>query len=125
MKVIRNQVFETNSSTSHSIVILSEEDSKRWEENQDLYTCTNFYYWFWEDKPIKPERCKLYTHDELIKIFGEFDPNYYKNEEEFFKDEGFVNYDSWENMELEEDTENFVTPSGDKMVVYCKYGMEY
>lgn len=61
----------------------------------------------------------------MIKIIGEFDPNSYENEEEFFKDEGFVNYDSWKNMELEENTENFVTPSGDKMVVYCKYGMEY
>lgn len=128
MKVIRREAFETNSSTSHSIVILSEEDAKRWEEDPNLYACESCYSWFWLDKSKKPEKTKLYTRQELLELLCKEDnsiPDYYEKEEDFFRDEGFVNFEMWENIELEEDSNEFESPSGDKMVAYCKYGTEY
>lgn len=40
MKLIRSNIFETNSSSTHSLVILSKEDYDAWKHNQkvlDLY----------------------------------------------------------------------------------------
>ena len=40
-KVIRNGVFETNSSTQHTCVIMTEEQNKKWEEENQNSTLKN------------------------------------------------------------------------------------
>jgi len=138
MKKYRLGVFETNSSTSHSLVIMSKEDAWRWKNNPDLWVVKDGY-WYGLDNP--PTKGKLYTTEELIDIFskGKYQPKTaeeftYDNEgfesyDEYIKsylsDEGMIRYEDWNEIELEHDDEEFVSPSGDKMVAYSVYGTEY
>ena len=91
-KVIRNCVFETNSSATHSIIILSVDDAKRWEEEGDLYTVKDLWSYPWKDSPEKPEKGRLYTRDEVIKLLKnsnrKFDESDEDIVEEIIRDEG-------------------------------------
>ena len=142
-KIVRKCVFETNSSTSHSIIIFSKEDEKRWRNDASLYIAKDIWEYFWKDAPIKPKKGKLYTREELfemLRLNGDiFNPDEWGYSEEeydskeeayndkvnkFLREEGFVNVDGWNNLELEESTEEFVSPSGDEMIALCAYGYE-
>lgn len=128
-KVIRNCVFETNSSASHSIVILSVDDEKRWEEDGDLYAVQEIWTFPWEKAQVKPDRTRLYSKKEIIKLLKdageEFDENDEDVVEEIIMDNGFMTYGQWEAIELECDGNEFTTPSGDHMIAMCHYGYEY
>ena len=128
-KVIRCGVFETNSSATHSLIILSEADHERWM-NEDLYAVKEYFSFTWKDGAKKPEKCKLYTKEEVLEMLAENGNGYiedegYESEEDFIKDEGFITYEDWCELELEMDTTNFTTPSGEKMVVESAYGYDY
>ena len=129
-EVIRFSTFESNSSSSHSIVILNKADAERWKDG-DLYAIKdNFYYY--EDDDARLNKCKLYTKEEILdyikkynKYFEPSDIEEYGGEEEYLNSEGFATYSNWEDIELEEEETEFVTPGGEEMVAFCKYGMEY
>ena len=55
MKIIRLGVFETNSSSTHTMVIMSEEEYDKWRKGELLK-------YRWEDKFITKEE-----NDEIIK----------------------------------------------------------
>lgn len=128
-KVTRCGVWETNSSTSHSLIVLPKDEYERWSKSGDLYVCKDYWGFYWKDKPKKPEKGKLYTKEELLDIFAaagwEFDKESYETIDDWFADEGFATYEMWENLELEEDFHTVTTPSGDEMVIECKYGTDY
>lgn len=71
MRVIRRGVFETNSSSTHSLCIASKEDFKKWKDGELVYDR-------WNDKlvPIEeakyPEETQTYeefTDDEYLEYF--------------------------------------------------------
>lgn len=133
-RVIRHNVWETNSSTSHSVVIMTAEQNDKWE-NEDLY----YYPGRWDytfnnlSDEQKPKSGRLYTQDEVLqfyKLIGyEYKPE--KEDEDYTVDDyiyemgDFIGYDRWSNDEyLEQDTNYFTTPSGEEIVVHCKYGYD-
>ena len=64
-KQIRRGVFETNSSSCHSITMCMESDYDRWrDEGLLLYMGYGYGY----DKNNKPEKNHLYTRDEAISF---------------------------------------------------------
>lgn len=130
MKVIRRCVFETNSSTSHSVIIMTAEQNKKWEDG--LYYYPGHDYWdpfkeLPEDK--KPVQGKFYTQDEVIEFHRLqgyiYDPDV-SDKESFIKEmDDFITYDSWMDDEyLETDTHSYTTPKGEEIVVHCKYGRD-
>ena len=125
-EIIRRETYETNSSMSHSMVILTKADSKRWEEDE-LYAVSD--EWFsWDKWEKKPERMKLYTLDEVLEMCRQndyFDPDAYEDMDNCLKDEGFVRYSTWEELELELEENEVTTPGGEEIVVHCAYGSEY
>lgn len=128
-KVIRNGVFETNSSATNNLIILSETDHERWM-NEDLYAVQYIGGYLWKNAVKKPEKCKLYTKEEVLEMLAENGNGYiedegYESAEDFIRDEGFITYEDWCEQELEFDTTNFTTPSGEKMVVESAYGYDY
>ena len=133
-RVIRDGVFETNSSTQHSIVILSEDNYNRWKEDDGLYVLKDYYY-TWKGKKASPEIGKLYTRDEIRAIYEENGDDYWQEDDDAFMDwlyeddwlkyEGFITYEDWRELELEQDENEFTSPSGDKMVALCAYGYDY
>jgi len=82
----------------------------------------------------------LYTQEEVLdflKLAGyeytpEDDPldEYYDEDEDPLDifihevDSDFVSASRWNNSELEQDTNYYTTPGGEKIVVECKYGWD-
>ena len=124
--IIRRNVFETNSSASHSLIILPKDEYERWEDG-GLYTLERDYILSYKEWKDRPQKGKLYTKEEVINMLKTY-PYSYSDEypiEEQIRDDGFITYEDWENIELEREIEEFITPSGDVMIADSKYGYDY
>ena len=136
-EVIRRCVWETNSSMSHSCIIMTEEAYDCWEKDNLYYYQPKWWNEF-EKLPIEeqPKVGLLYTEKEvldyLIKDGCEYNPEEWEEYEEdavreFIKENSvdFHLYSNWAEDEYEElDTTNYVTPGGEHIVVCCKYGRD-
>lgn len=99
MKSVRSGVFETNSSSTHSLTICTGDDFKKWEAGELLY---NTY----TEKFLMPS--------ELIEAGGRF---FDKNDEEY------VNYSDWlDGIEYETYKQAYTTKSGDNIIAFGYYG---
>ena len=101
MKQIRVGVFETNSSSTHSLTIVSEEDYNKWVSGELL----------------------LDTYKDVIVPFPK---GYVKVGDEEFEDEDgdLKTYDQWCDSEKEDFTQHFTTKSGDKIVAFGQFGYD-
>ena len=130
MKIIRSSIWETNSSMTHSCVIMTAEQDKKWTD-EGLYYC-NCRRWSsvseLEEPPIHGE---LYTEDEVLEFYRkagyEYDESKYEDVSHFIREfDEFILYDEWVNDEyLEKDSETYTTPGGETIVVHCKFGGDY
>lgn len=139
-KVVRRNVWETNSSTSHSVVIMTASQHDKWEEENLYYYPPTRFTWYdpfdtlSEDK--KPQGGSLYTRDEVMEFYRlqgyEYDPEAgdydtdEENKDQYIREMGdFYGYDSWHDDEyLETDTHSYTTPGGEEIIVECKYGYD-
>lgn len=122
MKVIRLGVFETNSSSTHTMVIMSEKEYDKWRKGELLK-------YRWEDKFITKEE-----NDEIIKKLVEdyakeysipvedvdIDDLKYKYDDDIAYT--FEEYD--DRMDLESDIEEYTTKNGEKLIIKCWYGYD-
>lgn len=115
---IRHGVFETNSSSTHSLTICMESDYDKWRNGEVLF---HHDYRTGEDKFITEEEAMdfLRSHkydpdtmsvDELHDAMLDEDMYSYRR----FYDEGY----------LETFFEDFVTPNGEAVVAFGKYGYD-
>ena len=122
MKTIRANTFETNSSSTHSMIILTEEEYDKLESGE-LYLD--------DDEVITKEEAKniflkhmnedKYMYDDDLS-FEENIKNYL-DEFEYYPSEYPQSLETWkEGDELESDTNIYISPSGDKLKIICKYG---
>ena len=115
MRTVRKGVFETNSSSTHSVTIMSAEDYKRWQKEMLYYD---------EYKDV------LLTKEELYNSVREEFPEYQndKDVEDFIYDnrsEYAQTYKQFFNdHSLEVDVTDHTTKSGDEIVIICKYGYD-
>lgn len=118
---IRRSVFETNSSSTHSITMMMKSDYDRWHKEQ-LYLYRDG--WGWEFS--KPVENQLYTRDKAVEFAKR--NKYYKDKEEIddeiLKDIGFISWDDEGNEYLEGFYEEFTTPSGETIVAFGEYGYD-
>lgn len=140
-RVIRRETWETNSSTTHSVVIMSHDQYERWEHD-GLYYFNPSDWWNPFDKlPTEqhPIKGALYTKSEVIefiKLLGEEEElEEYLEEEEyedddygfdrFVQEDDFFSYIGWtEDEYLETDETFYTTPGGEEIVICCKYGRD-
>lgn len=117
MKQIRLGVFETNSSSTHSITICNAYSFDKW--------CNSNLYWTGR---IIDGNLELLTEQE---VFDKLREKY--GHEEWFKDteddlrniacdEEYYTSDTWDNEYLEYFEESFTTPNGDTVVAFGQYG---
>lgn len=143
-KVTRRCVWETNSSTTHSTIIMTEENYKKWKQEKLYYYPPNRGYDPFKKLPEdkKPKSGYLYTQDEVLEFYKlkgyEYNPleldDYDEGEaydERELKDMyikemcDFAGYDAWNDDEyLEFDKHTYTTPGGETIVVACKYGRD-
>lgn len=121
-KQIRRGVFETNSSSTHSLTMMMKSDYERWER-ENLYL---FNGWIGEWEFNYPVKGYLYTRDEAIELAKK--NKYYQDVEEFdneiLKEAGFISFDDEGYERLENFYDEFTTPSGETIVAFGQYGFD-
>ena len=128
-RVIRGCVWETNSSMTHSCVIMSAEQYERWKKD-DLYCYKASKWWNpFKDLPEEqqPKNGMIYTEDEAVdflKLIGEkYDEEDYYHISQFLSEYSFYSYGCFTDDEYcEFDATDYTTPNGEELVIICKYG---
>lgn len=113
-KQIRRGVFETNSSSVHSLTMCSAEEYQKWEDGEILF-------WKWDDK--------FGTREEIInelKTKSWFSDVNWDDEDEVndvFSDEGVTTCEEFfDNYDFETFKRRYTTQSGDEIVAFGYYG---
>ncbi len=100
MKIkIRRNVFETNSSSVHSLTLCTDSEFEQWKRGELIFVR-------WEDKLIPISDMESDMEDD------------YNADRYYTYDQFFDNY----NFEYETFLDNYTTPSGDKVVAFGYYG---
>lgn len=123
---VRNGVFETNSSSTHSLTMCMESDYIEWS-NGKVYLNDG---WGVSTSPYKDK--KFVTKEEVIDILMHktYKPSvdlYDMNEEDFeeyVREDGYYTFDNYDNEYLEPFEETFVTPNGEKVICFGQYGYD-
>lgn len=111
---IRRGVFETNSSSVHSLTMCTEEEYQKWKNGEVLY-------FKWEEL--------FATREEIIEKLK--NKTWYSNVnwddedavEEIFSDEGIKTFEEFfEDEWFETFRDKYTTPSGDVVVAFGYYG---
>jgi hypothetical protein len=116
MRVVRHGVFETNSSSVHSLSIMTQEKFSKWDNSNFMKDGET--YTFDEGKEM------LMADADFLRWYGEESKEYDEEtwndmfrEYEFYTKEDFGgDYETFE--------EKFTTPSGDKMVAFGFFGRD-
>ena len=146
MKQIRKNVFETNSSSTHTLAICTEDEYKDWQdgklllnkwnetfikntivitkqdrkEAEEYYTrCKGKYYKDWSELTDKEREEYTYNHVAQQRR-QEKSPPFDDYEGSGLTYQEFLQDCS--NDGLETDVSHYTSPSGDKLVITCAYG---
>ena len=128
MKQMRKNVFETNSSSTHSLTMCSATEYDLWQSGK-VYLNKNGGY---NSNSIYKDK-QFVTREEAIDILtdSKYPPsenlNTLDNEdlEEYLRDEEIYTYDIYFDEEyLETYERNYTTASGDTVVAFGKYGYD-
>lgn len=103
MKQIRHSVFETNSSSTHSLTIVTEEEYAKFKAGELAYN---------------RESEKLVPLTKPTTVVDDADDDQDDDDDEV---QSFKQYNNGDDC-LETFKQSFTTPSGDKMVAFGKYG---
>ena len=117
MITIRQNTFETNSSSTHSICICTKDQHNKWVHGE-LFLNESY------DKDSILEGKEFITKEEAInflKYYGYFDEENKDDLDYQLRDREIYSYSSWGDY-YEHDSTEFTTPSGDEMVAECYYG---
>jgi hypothetical protein len=114
MKQIRIGVFETNSSSTHSLTIVSAEEYKKFKNGKYVWNCDDNKLQSIEDA----KKSLIADRKEWDKTFEATDEEVEKLMEESTKtyDDYGSNYETFE--------EEYETKSGDKIVAFGYYGYD-
>ena len=137
----RQNVFETNSSMSHSLVIMTEDQHKKWEDEKLYYYDYDYDDWTFHEVPEdkRPVKGLFYTQEEVLEFLklagyeydpaeaGEYDEDYEDPIDDFIYDIDyyFKGYDRWHESDWEEyDSYMYTTPGGEHLVIETKCGRD-
>jgi uncharacterized protein (UPF0305 family) len=128
MRQVRNGVFETNSSSVHSITMCMKSDYDKWVNGE-------LYWDRWSNKFVTKEVVEKFI-EKLREEFREDNPDYVQGDEEW--EEEFMEYvdddkqyytyeefNDYECIEYETFANTFTTPSGEEVVSFGYYGNCY
>ena len=125
---IRLGVFETNSSSTHTLTICSKSDFEKWKRGELLLD-------EYSDKFIDVEKA---SEKDLESYYNSIKKPYYKNykdlddderksiKNEYMKNEvSGITYEDWKDDDyLETYSKGYKTENGDEVVVFGKYGYD-
>ena len=119
---IRRGVFETNSSSTHSLTMMMKSDYERWE-NENLYMYQG-RGWSWDTN--KPVTNCFYTREEAVDFVknSKYHDANDEVDETYLIDMDFIPFDYEGSEYLEGFYEEFTTPSGETIVAFGEYGYD-
>lgn len=120
---VRRNIFETNSSSVHSLTLVDECDYEKWKRGEVVYDRWNTKFVKIEDVEDKFKRfCRHnYEYEHRKDCMKEHGICYNYQADAMYTHEGFFDdYDS----PLETYCSKFTTKSGDKVVVFGRYGYD-
>ena len=128
MRQMRIGVFETNSSSTHSVTMCMKSDYDKWVNGE-------LYWDRWGDKFVTKEFVEKEI-EEWREKFRECEPEYVQGDEEW--DEAFDEYinddkqyysyeefNDYDYLDYEKFASTFKTPSGEEVVTFGYYGYDY
>lgn len=125
-RIIRQNIFETNSSSTHSLIWMNEEEFKRWNNNE-LYISNSIYSdpIKYSEEEVNEMRQKIIKERGLQKLADEIGVLV---EDLIINDyEGLpLNKEEFENKYDYLDTAEYFTNglAGEKIIAYCIYGRD-
>ena len=99
MRTIRNGIFETNSSSTHSLTLCSEEDYEEWKKGDLIFDRYN-------DELIDPKDC---DRDEN----GNYCDSYQ-----------YLTYSEFDEIDYETFYQEHITKNGEKVIAFGYFGYE-
>jgi len=105
MLQIRTGCFETNSSSTHSLIMCSENQYKDWIDGK-------LYYCQWEEC-TGAKKGHFYTKEEALKLAQGCK---WYDEEDGLRSVGLYTFDEWEEDSCVEETKKYVTESGETIL---------
>lgn len=133
MKQVRRNVFETNSSSVHSITMCLEDIYDKWV-NDEVYFYDSTYklpkgrdkFFTWDDM-LEFMRNELNVDEEDIKALIEAKENDDSEFTSILQDSDFYTADSYEsyNEDCESYAEVFTTPMGERVVAFGYAGARF
>ena len=136
MRQLRRGVFETNSSSVHTLTICSKEEYEGWQRDELVYDS-------WEEKLVSKDSINVFAEADIIKYYNTRKEQFWKNwdqlsEEEkdefrsiyhkrFDRSDTYIKYRDYdiryEDYEIFEQT--YTTKNNDEIVVFGYYGSDY
>lgn len=105
---VRRNVFETNSSSTHSITICTEDEYEMWKRGE--------VYWSrYSEKFVSKEE----VEEGFNKTKGRYD-----DFNDYLYEEGLYTFDRYDDIEMETYEEHYQTKSGDKIIAFGYYGYD-
>lgn len=129
MKIqIRRSVFETNSSSVHSITMCSKDDFEKWKNNSDYY----FLHRYGKPDIIGTKEeiinlLKAKTYKDGTPVYSHTDWDNEDSIDELFSDEEIFTFDNYfdkYNEYFETFIENYITPKGENIIAFGYYGYD-
>ena len=121
-KQIRIGIFETNSSSTHTLTICTKKEFDEWRDGKVVY---NKWDEDFEPIPAEPTEEEL---EEFCPGYKDFTPDEKEDVISDWKKEMYsdlLTYDDWGEAEyLEPYQESYTTEHGDEIVVFGLYGYE-
>ena len=105
---VRRNVFETNSSSTHSITICTEDEYEMWKRGE--------VYWSrWDENFVSKK--------EVEQGFNK-NKSRYNDFNDYLYEEGLYTFDRYDDIEMETYEEHYKTKSGDEIVAFGYYGYD-
>ena len=134
MRQIRQNTFETNSSSTHSLVLCTEDEFNNWKSGKTLLnTYTHTFVDYFEPSTKDYEEAKVDYASGMTKYMKSWDNltveerkeytvDYIKNRDDIDYLETYDQYsrDSY----LDWFSQKYTSPSGDKIVAFGRYGYD-
>lgn len=113
---VRKNVFETNSSSTHSLVMAVDSEFSKWE-NGEVYYCSHWYSWSRPEDKNKFVAGHFYPVEEVDAYFESIDEE--RDTYDFSTYDEFCDSDS-----LEVEDYSYTTPGGEVIKAVAKYGYD-
>lgn len=120
MQVVRRGTFETNSSSTHSITMCSEDEYNKWKNGELLYD-------YWHEEFITKKEYEEKIKKEKEEYFKKYPNETEEDFEEYIEDDKqFFNYqDFWDYIDYETFEDSYTTSKGEKVIAFGYYGNDY